>query len=418
MLFKLAWRSLWYRKLISLLIILSLSLSVVLLISVERIRQGTKESFTGAISQTDLIVGARGGPLSLLLYSVFRMGNATNNISYSSFEHFKKHPSVDWIIPYSLGDSHNGFRVVATNSSFYEHFRYRGKNSLKIAKGQASKGIFDVTLGSEVAKRLKYKIEQNIVLSHGVSGDGPNVYEHADKPFKVVGILAPTHTPVDWSLYITLEGMEAIHIDWKDGLPPLEPSTSSENYKKIKIGTITSFLLRTKNRIDSVYLQREINEFKEEPLMAIVPGVVLSDFWNSFRYVELSLQSISFLVALSSLIGLFLVLFLSSELRKREMAILRAIGVSGPRIVFLILVEIFLLTFIAIGLGITSAFVLFYVLQAPIENWTGLVLPLVGLSPFEWAFITLLFCASLVTGLIPAYRAYKNTLHDGLRTGM
>lgn len=418
MLLRLAWKSLWYRKSVSLLIILSLSLSIVLLLSVERIRLGTKASFEGAISQTDLIVGARGGSLSLLLYSVFRIGNATNNISYSSFEHFKNHPAVDWIIPYSLGDSHKGYRVVATNSSFYEHFRYRGNKALIFSAGHESNNVFDVVLGSEVARKLHYKIGDKVILSHGMSGDGPNIYQHADKPFFVVGILKPTHTPVDSSLYISLEGMEAIHIDWKSGLPPDHESTAKLDPSKIKIGTITSFLLRTKNRIDAIYLQREINEYRIEPLMAIVPGVVLSDFWNSFRIMELSLRSISVLVALSSLIGLFLVLLLSAELRKREMSILRAIGVSAPRMIFLILVEIFLLTSSAIVFGIGIAFSVFYCIQSPIENEFGLILPMVGLSSFEWAFIFFIILASLGIGVIPAYRTYQAALHDSLGSGI
>jgi putative ABC transport system permease protein len=114
----LAYQSLKNRQLTSVLTVLSIALSVTLLLGVEQVRVGARESFANTISQTDLIVGARGGTLQLLLYAVFRIGTATNNISYESYEHFRSHPAVAWTIPYSLGDSHRGYRVVGTTEDF------------------------------------------------------------------------------------------------------------------------------------------------------------------------------------------------------------------------------------------------------------------------------------------------------------
>src|SRR4051812_24748169 len=108
----LAYKSLRNRLLTSLLTILSIALSVSLLLSVEQAKRAAQDGFTQSISQTDLIVGARSGPLQLILYTVFNMGNATHNISYETYADIKNNPAVDWTIPYSLGDGHRGFRVV------------------------------------------------------------------------------------------------------------------------------------------------------------------------------------------------------------------------------------------------------------------------------------------------------------------
>ncbi|MDW1873230.1 ABC transporter permease, partial [Vibrio sp. Vb0598] len=124
---KLAWKSLMNRKATAVLTIMTVAISVILLLGVERIRTQAKDSFANTISGTDLIVGGRSGQVNLLLYSVFRIGNATNNIDWKSYQEFSQHRAVDWAIPISLGDSHKGFRVRGTKHSYFEHYKYGSK---------------------------------------------------------------------------------------------------------------------------------------------------------------------------------------------------------------------------------------------------------------------------------------------------
>ena len=126
----LAIKSIRNRKFSTFLTILSIAFSFSLLLSVERTKRAAQEGFTQAISQTDLLVGARTGPLNLILYTVFNMGNASNNISWESYQQIKRNESIDWTIPYSFGDGHKGFRVVATDESFYQHYHFRGDRSI------------------------------------------------------------------------------------------------------------------------------------------------------------------------------------------------------------------------------------------------------------------------------------------------
>jgi len=142
MIFALAVKSLRNRKFTAALTVLSIALAVVLLLGVERIRSEARESFASTISGTDLIVGARSSPVHLLLYSVFRIGNATNNVTWDSYRTLAGWPEVAWTIPLSLGDSHRGYRVLGTTQDYFEHFRYARDRRLELARGKRFFGAF------------------------------------------------------------------------------------------------------------------------------------------------------------------------------------------------------------------------------------------------------------------------------------
>jgi putative ABC transport system permease protein len=415
-LFSLAYRSLKNRKLTTVLTLLSLALSVSLWVGIEHIRNGARESFSNTISQTDLIVGARGGSLQLLLYTVFYMGSPTANVSYESYEKFKSHPAVLWTIPISLGDSHRGYRVVGTNQDFYRHYRYRQDRQVEFQEGRIPSDVFDVAVGSEVAEKLKYKLGDRIVVSHGLTSSG-GIMDHDDKPFTVVAILKATHTPLDRSLYVTLEGIEAMHIDWKQGAPPLKgQAVAPEQIKKqeIEIGQITAFFLRTKARVQTLALQREINNFTEEPLMAVIPGVALSELWSGIGYGERVLKLVALFVVIIGLLGMLMALYSSLNERRREIAILRALGVGPVKIMFLLVVESGLLTVVGSLAGIILVYSLVFSLQPVVEQQFGLYLPIKPLSAIEQLYVAAVIVAGLIIGFIPAWKAYRNALSDGL----
>ncbi|MDF5356195.1 ABC transporter permease, partial [Vibrio parahaemolyticus] len=225
---KLAWKSLMNRKATAILTIMTVAISVVLLLGVERIRTQAKDGFANTISGTDLIIGGRSGQVNLLLYSVFRIGNATNNIDWKSYQEFANHRSVDWAIPISLGDSHKGFRVMGTNHSYFEHYKFGSKQPLTFGKGREFNGLFETVLGSDVAKQLGYDIGSEIIIAHGISDVGFS--RHDNLPFKVVGILAPTGTPVDKTVHVSLEAIEAIHVGWESGAR-LGPTPKAQDLK-------------------------------------------------------------------------------------------------------------------------------------------------------------------------------------------
>jgi putative ABC transport system permease protein len=413
---RLAAKSLWNRRVTSALTVLSVALSIALVLSVDRAKRASEEGFTSTISGTDLIVGARSGPLNLLLYTVFNMGNATNNISMETYQFFKGHPAVEWTIPYSLGDSHRGFRVVGTDDNFYEHYRFRKDRTIELAEGQRAQGIWDVVLGADVAKKLNYQLGQKVVIAHGVT-KGEGILFHDDKPFRVSGILKKTGTALDRSLYITLAGLEAVHIDWQSGAQPTRESAIPQDQVRaedLKTTQITSFFLRTKSRIETLRLQREINTYENEALLAIIPGVTLGELWRGLEFVEAVLFSIGWLVIFVGLISLLIALLTSLNERRREMAILRSLGASPLKLASLLVAESFLLSVLGVIAGVVLHVLSFWLLKGFLENQLGLYLTGAWIGPQGWMAMTLTVILGALIGLLPAMQAQKRALKDGL----
>ena len=410
---KLAWKSLINRKATAILTIMTVAISVVLLLGVERIRTQAKDSFANTISGTDLIIGGRSGQVNLLLYSVFRIGNATNNIDWKSYQEFANHRAVDWAIPISLGDSHKGFRVMGTNHSYFEHYKFGSKQSLTFSEGREFNGLFETVLGSDVAKQLGYHVGSEIIIAHGISDVGFS--RHDNLPFKVVGILAPTGTPVDKTVHVSLEAIEAIHVGWESGAR-LGPTPKAQDLKNrdFQPKQITAMLVGLKSRIQTFALQRQINTYPKEPLSAIMPGVALHELWGMMSVAEQALMAVSGFVVIAGLLGMLSSLLTSLQERRREMAILRAMG-ARPRHVFSLLIsEASLLTAVGTVTGLAGLYAILAIVQPIIQQHYGIHLTLSLLSPYEWMLLGFVQCAGIVIGFIPAFRAYRQSLSDGM----
>ncbi len=401
----LALKSLKNRMYTSLLTVLAIALSVVLLLSVERAKRAAEDGFTQTISQTDLIVGARSGPVELILSTVFNIGNATHNISYQTYQEIKNHPAVAWTIPYSLGDGHHGFRVVGTNQDFFKYYRFRGDSKVELSEGRIFTDLWDVVIGADVAKKLKYKLGDKIIVAHGVTRT-EGVHKHDDRPFTIVGLMAATGTSLDQSVYVSLEAIEGLHEEHHE--------EHHEETQSKRIDSVTAFFLRTKSRIETLQLQREINTFKNEPLLAIIPGVTLNELWHSLSYVEGVLKAISGLVVVVGFMAMLIALTTSLNERRREMAILRAVGGSTRQILFLLVFESAMLTLGGILLGVGVSVVGMYLLRPWLEAELGFYLVGPILSRSEFLYIGAIFVAGIIVGLIPAFRAQKLALKDGL----
>ena len=415
-LFRLAMASLSNRRFTAFLTVFAIALSVCLLLAVERVRTEARSSFASTISGTDLIVGARSGSINLLLYSVFRIGNATNNIRWDSYEHFANNKQVKWAIPVSLGDSHRGYRVMGTNSSYFEHYQFGRQQHLELAEGRAFQtDPFEVVLGSEVAKALHYKLGDKLVLAHGVAAI--SLVKHDDKPFTVVGIIKPTGTPVDRTLHISLGGMEAIHIDWHNGAPARGNERISADQARnmdLQPKAITAFMLGLNSKISIFSLQREINEFRGEPMLAILPGVALQELWSLMGTAEKALFVISLFVVLTGLIGMLTAILTSLNERRREMAILRSVGARPWHVASLLVLEAFALALAGVVSGVALLYVGVFTAQDYVQNNYGLYLSLTPPSQYEWTLLGGILAAALVMGIVPAWRAYRQSLADGL----
>lgn len=409
----LALKSAWARRLTLGITLCAIALASALLFAVERVRHDARQSFTQAVSGVDLVVGARSGGVQLMLYAVFHSGSATHNMRWESFSSIATHPAVDWAVPLILGDSHRGFAVLGTTPDYFRHFRYGDQRALAFAAGQPFADTFDAVLGSAVATELGYRVGDRITLSHGMAETGPG---HDDKPFSVVGLLAPTGTPVDRGVHVDLTAITALHLDWAGGAPLPGLTIPAEFVKKFDLQPkeITAALIGLKNRAEVFRLQRHINSYRGEPLLAVMPGVALDELWQTLAVVERTLLAMSALVVVIGLAGLLATMLASLNERRRELAILRALGASPGELFLMLTAEGLLVTTlgVAIGLGLLAAGTFFF---APfLQAHFGIILQWRLFAPNEWALLAAILVTGLLASLVPGWRAWRMSLADGL----
>lgn len=414
MLFRLALLSLLNRRGSVLLTVMAITVSVFVVIGVEHLRHQTKASFSKTVSGVDLIVGARSGDINLLLYSVFRMGNASNNIRWTTFKDIQKLNSVEWVVPISLGDSHKGYRVVGTNSEYFDRFKYGSNQSLTFSDGKPFKELFDVVLGANIAASLNYQIGDTLVLAHGIAATSFSL--HDDKPFRVVGILAPTGTPVDQSLHVSLAGIEAIHVDWKSGVKIPSRNTANEQLTNLDLTpkSITAMMVGLKSKLSTFKTQRQLNNYKKEPLSAILPGVALSELWQMMSMMEQALRLISALVLAASLLGLGALLLGSIREREREIAILRTLGAHPLTLFLLIQIEATLITLTAMATAIIGLYVTISMIGNYLSSEFGLFISRAIINTETIIILPIVLIASLIISTIPSTMAYQRSLNSQL----
>ncbi len=411
----LAVRSLRNRRATALLTISAIAISVALLLGVEKMRSAARDGFANTVSGVDLIVGARSGQLNLLLYSVFRVGDATANVSWESYQKITRHPDVAWTIPISLGDSHRGFRVMGTNGDYFKHYRFAGDREMQFASGKPFEDLYDAVVGAEVAKQLGYSVGSKIIVAHGLGN--VSFAEHDDKPFTVVGVLERTGTPIDRTVHVSLEAITAIHVDWQSGMQALPGGqVGADEARAIDLTpqSITAFMVGMESKVMTFTMQRAINEYRQEPLLAIIPGVALSQLWNLVGIADTALMIVAAFVVLAGLLGMLTAILTSLNERRREMAILRSVG-ARPRHVFTLLIaEAGMLATAGVAAGVGVCYGLIFAAKPLLEKRFGIFLDPGGLTGYDLAILGIIIGAALLMGALPAWRAYRNTLSDGL----
>jgi len=411
MILALAWKSLRNRKFTAGLTVLSIALSVLLLLGVERLRSESRDSFAATVSGTDLIVGARSSPVHLLLSSVFRVGNATNNIRPETWRVLSQRPEVAWSIPIALGDSHRGYRVVGTTEAYFEHFRFGAARPLSFPAGRAFANEREAVLGADVAQRLRYRVGDTIVIAHG-AGD-VSFSLHEDRPLRVVGVLARTGTPVDRGVYVSLDALDKVHAG-ANAQAEADPLAAALKSRTDGGGAITAVFLGLRSRTAALGVQRSINEYAAEPLTAILPGATLQEVWEITGVVERTLFAVSAMVVVVGLAGMLVALLTSLTERRREMAILRSVGARPAHVFAMILGEAALLTSLGIALGVFALYAGLLVAQDSLAARFGLFVAVAWPSTHELQLLLLVAVAGVLIGLWPAWRIYRYSLADGM----
>jgi len=408
-----ALKSARFRKTSLILTVITIAISATLLLGVDKIRKESRESLFNTVSGTDLIVGARSSPTNLLLYSVFRIGNATNNVSWETYESIAAQDEVAWTIPISLGDSHRGFRVMGTSTDYFDFYRYGNKTPLTLDSGERFEGVYDAVLGADVARELGYGIGDEIIISHGITT--ADFAAHDDKPFTVVGIFDRTGTPVDRTVHVSLAGIEAIHIDFQDGSRSRVRLDAEQALQfDLTPTSITAFMVGLENRAQTFQVQRQINDFQAEPMSAILPGATLSEFWRTISPVEQLLFVISGFVLVAGLLGMLTTILSTLNERRREIAVLRAIGARARHVVMLIVLETLLVVTAGCVLGVAMLYGLMAAARPIVARRFGVDLAATWLDTTQLGILSGVVGGAVLVALIPGFIAYRRSIQDGL----
>ncbi|MGK0381933.1 MAG: putative ABC transport system permease protein [Flavobacteriales bacterium] len=409
MLFKLVLASLWSRRVMAILTCTSVGISMLVLIGVEHIRAEVKNNFERTISGVDLIVGSRTSGINLLLYSVFKIGNPSNNLQWNSYQNIANKSQVAWSVPLSMGDSHQGFSVIGTTDDYFKYFKYADKQNISFARGELFKRLYEVVLGADVAKNLGYNLNQSLVMSHGT---GKVSFTHHDNhPFKVVGILKPTGTPADQSLYIPLQSIDILHQTGHVHDELLSEVPLGKKYQP----QLSAFLLGSKSKIAILGLQRDINQYAQEPLSAILPVLALRELWKIVGAVEISLRVISWLILVTALICMTTMLLASMKEREKELAVLRALGAKAHIIILLIGAESLFLTLLGAIAGYLLVTIALLIGQPLLEQHFALYISPYANLVAVGVFFLIAAVAAILLSFIPAIVAYKKSLLSGLK---
>lgn len=405
----LSYRSLENRKSSVYLTVFSIAISTVLILGVLKLSTGLEQSFMKTISGTDLIVGAKTSQENLLLSNVFDIGSPTEGISQSVYWKWKYDTRVKWIFPWAMGDSHKGFRVIGTNNDCFTFFKFGDNQSLSLAKGEYLNSTFDILLGGEVAEKLHYTISDTIYLSHG-RGEH-SFHDHDEDNFVIKGILNKTGTSIDGSIFTTISALDEIHKELNHGA--IDPLFASEQKPQSKISTL---FIGLKNRSNVLAVQQQIKDYKQESLTAIIPALTVVSLWDSLSLVKQSLVTISFVVFVTSVIGVVSMLLSLLNERRKEMALLRSLGASAMDVFSLILFESFIICMLGVLFGEVLLMLIIFGFNNHLIDGFHLVISFDYISMTDLVICLFLVFLGTLSGIIPAIRAYKNTLSDGLKT--
>ena len=397
------------------LVTISLMASMVLLLSIERIQQGAEEGFNQSISGVDAIIGPRSSSVELVLYTVFHIGRPTNNITTKTIDDIRQRNDIDWMVPIALGDSHKDFRVVATESNYFEHIKYANNKSLTLSKGKVFSELSEVVLGADVAEKLNYIVGSKIQITHGSTESTSN--KHDDFLFKVSGILNKTGTPIDQAIFLDLNGYELLHLGWKSGkkvfsLDKIDLSTIPKQDLNPK--TLTATFVGLKSKLTLFNFTKSIREYPNEAISAVIPGIALSELWSIVGLVDKGFELLSWIIIAISLIAMITLIITSLENRKHEMTIYRANGASPRFLAGMVVYEALFIGLVAIFGAIILVSIVTYFATSQLNSILGISPTFKWISFGEVKVFSIILLAGVLSSLIPAIMVFRKNLHQTL----
>ncbi len=337
MLFRISWKNILDKKLNSFLCILLMTLGIAMISLLMLLGKQLQDKFAKNISGIDLVVGAKGSPLQLILSSVYQIDNPTGNVYLDDVAAIAQNPLIKEMIPLSMGDNYQGFRIVGTNKKYFEHFK------TKIASGKMFKGNLEVVLGASTAQNANLKVGDTFASSHGLDSEGE---KHAENSYKVVGILEYNNSVVDNLILTSLNSVWNIHKHKEEGEEHHEEEAADSTVKR----EITSAIIKFRSPMGMMTMPRNINQ--NSKLQAAVPAIEVN---RLFELLGIGIEGLQFLAAVIMLISgisVFVSLYNSLKERKYEMALMLSMGASRTRLFLMLLLEGIILSLLGFIAGI------------------------------------------------------------------
>ncbi len=437
-----AWSYLWNRKFTTFLTIFSVALAVGLISAVLTLRDETRKRFEEEAQAFDIVVGAKGSPLQMVLSSVYFMDQPTGNIDIAIYHDILEDPDdyIEAAYPINMGDSYRGFRIIGTLPELFNHtwtsrFDQEPRHPFIIDDGRFFNEDFEAVLGSLVAQQTGLKVGDKFISTHGFFEIPTELQEHdhSDMPYTVVGIMEASNSPFDRAIYSSLESVWLAHSHEHDHDHELEHEhhdhdhDHDHNHHDHDYDHDHDHDHELQNQNDDVYANPESEitailvqlqspgyrwQYKQYILentiaMAAVPIEEINKLYNQFLSpVQTVLLAVGYLVVAISALSILIGLYLSILQRKRDLAIMRALGASSYEIFGAVLIEALWVTLLGIAGGWFIGNACTYVLSFYLAREYGLVITSFGLNQGELtAFATVAFMGMLA-GILPAYQAY------------
>ena len=410
-LFKLSWKYLTFRPLSTGLNILLLALGLAIITVLLLIQDQFEKKMSNDAAGIDLVVGAKGSPLQLILAGVYHVDFPTGNIPMSEAQKLARNRLVKNTIPLALGDNYQGFRIVGTNHD------YPGLYEAKLAQGELWTMPFEVVIGAEVAAKTGYNVGDSFMGSHGISEGS---HDHEANKFKVSGVLDTQGNVLDRLILTSIESVWLTHEEETeaDSTDTAEHGHFEEDLKKDvavkgfpktdEPKEITTLLVQYRNPMAAIQLPRIINSGTS--MQAASPSFEMARLFELLGVGISLLQGLAIVIIGISGLGIFIALYNSLKERKYDLAILRAIGASRMQLLFLIFLEGIMLTFLGAVIGILLGHgFLSVIISMNEQGVVGSLQPWIFLKEELWV-VAYALVVGVLAAVIPAFAAYQTSI--------
>ncbi|MGD0058443.1 MAG: ABC transporter permease [Verrucomicrobiia bacterium] len=426
----------------------SVMLGVALAVAILLIKQGVQQRFEQGTLGYEMVVGAKGSPLQLVLNVVYNLDISPGNISWKLFEKLRDDKRVKLAVPFSVGDNYHGFRIVGTTDAFFKDFEFEpgrkpelaagrifnfSEDALKSAFQEAAERArereakergeevkpapepahvehpFEAVVGSTVAGETGLAVGQTFIAAHGVQPSA-EAKEHTENPWTVVGILQPTHTAVDRAIYINLDSF--YHIEGHELRGPTEPEKPEEKDNDPDPGQVSSIVLKLRSPITAFGLYREIND--REDAQAAFPAAEIRKLFDIVGNIDRLLLAQAILILVVAGVAIAVSIYNSMSERRREIAILRALGARRATIFSIVLLEAVIICLVGAAAGLVGGHVVVGMANGALYKASGFVIPAFHIQPLEWYILGVAVILGAVAGLGPAFGAYRTDVAKNL----